>query len=158
MLSTTTEYALRALVHMAQLPPASSILGRNLAKQADIPADYLSKLLWTLRKAGFVEAFRGQGGGYRLSKPANRIPLVEIVELFEGIHSRPGCLLGERHECSDEQACTAHNAWKEVRQVYLHFLTQNTIADLLHNRSGKPPAAAADRRKRVRQPSGGRRP
>lgn len=130
MLTTTSEYALRALIHLARLPKEGSILGRDLAKQGRIPRDYLVKILVALRNVGMVEAVRGQGGGYRLVKPAKQIPLIDVVEAFEGIRSRPGCLLGENPECSDEHPCSAHAAWKQVLGVYMEFLTTKTIADI----------------------------
>lgn len=130
MLTATTEHVLRALVHMARLPVGTSILGRELAERAKIPANYLSKILLTLRKAGYAEATRGQGGGYRLAKPPEDIRLVDIVDLFEGISSRPGCLLGENHPCSDANPCSAHAGWREVRHAFLNYLESNTIADI----------------------------
>jgi Rrf2 family protein len=130
MLSVTTEHALRALVGLAQMPPEKPLLGRDLAARAGIPANYLAKILLTLRNGGMVETARGQGGGYRLAKRPDQIVLVDVVDLFEGIHGRPGCFLGESHDCSDREACSAHQAWNEVRQVYLKFLTTNTIADI----------------------------
>ncbi len=143
MLSATTQYALRALMHLAQIPPGTSLLGRDLATRAGIPANYLAKILLTLRNAGMVETARGQGGGYRLAKRPDRIVLVEVVDLLEGIRSRPGCFLGEGHDCCDREACSAHPAWKEVRQAYLKFLTTNTIADIGQSRVPATPGRAA---------------
>ncbi len=130
MLSATSEHALRALVQLARLPAGASALGRKLAESADIPPNYLSKILLTLRNAGIVETTRGHGGGYRLSKVPSDIRLIDVIELFEGIRSRPGCLLGEKHDCSDHTPCSAHARWKEVKQAYLSFLESNSIADI----------------------------
>ncbi len=138
MLSATTEHALRALVHLARLPAGTSILGRELAERASIPANYLAKILLVLRNAGIVETTRGQGGGYRLAKEPGQVFLIEVVDLFEGVRGRPGCFLGENHECSDRAACSAHAAWKKVRQAYLDFLTTNTIADIGESRCPAP--------------------
>lgn len=132
MFSATTEHALRALVHMARLPEGTSVLGRDLAERASIPANYLSKILLSLRNAGIVETTRGHGGGYRLSRLPNQIRLIEVVDLFEGIQGRPGCLLGEKHDCSDATPCSAHAKWKIVKATYLDFLETNTVADITH--------------------------
>ncbi len=130
MVSTTTEYALRALVRMTRLPGESWILGRDLAEKASVPANYLSKILLTLRNAEIVETTRGHGGGYRLAKPASEIALIDVASLFEGIGNRPGCILGEAHECGDEHGCSAHSRWKHVLTMYLDFLETTTIADV----------------------------
>jgi len=130
MLSTTVEHALRALAHMASLPAETDILGRDLASAAEIPPNYLSKILSDLRNAGLIDATRGNGGGYRLRKPAKDIRLIDIVELFDRTMAHPACLLGGRRECSNSHPCEAHAAWRKVREAYLEFLNDTTIESL----------------------------
>ena len=130
MLTTTSEHALRALTHLARLPEGSSMLGRDLAAQAGIPANYLSKILWTLGNAGIIDATRGNGGGYRLKRGASEIHLFEVVELFDRDRVRLACLLGSGKDCDCENPCTAHEAWSVVRTAYLDFLHTKTVADI----------------------------
>lgn len=130
MLSTTSEYALRSLTHLASQPKGTAILGRELAEQCDIPANYLSKILLSLRNAGILDAVRGSGGGYSLHRDPRRIRLIDIVELFEGTRARPECLLGISKKCSDASACSAHEAWREVRSAYVHLLETTTLANI----------------------------
>ncbi|MHB9078472.1 MAG: RrF2 family transcriptional regulator [Pirellulaceae bacterium] len=152
MFSATSEYALRALVQLAREPAGMSVLGQNLAERARIPANYLSKILWTLRNAGFLQTTRGHGGGYRLAKPADQITLIEVVRQFEEVSAEPGCLLGEPHECCDQTPCSAHSAWKEVKNAYVKFLCLTTLADL--DKPSKPSEKIAKSRKKpVKPPS-----
>jgi Rrf2 family protein len=130
MLTTTSEHALRALTHLARLPEGASILGRELAEQARIPANYLSKILWTLGTAGIIDATRGNRGGYRLKRGAADIHLFEVVELFDRDRVRLACFLGGGRNCDCENPCTAHEAWREVRTAYLDFLHTKTVADI----------------------------
>lgn len=130
MISTTSEYALRALSHLASQGHGNSVLGRDLARKADVPANYLSKILLTLRRAGLVSTVRGTGGGYRLRRAAHRIRLSDIVDLFDGSALREGCVLGRTRKCNDDQCCSAHRAWRDVRAAYNHFLTATTLADI----------------------------
>lgn len=136
MLSTTSGYALRALVELATLPPGASLLGRELARRSRIPANYLSKVLVALGRAGLITAVRGRGGGYRLCKRADRIRLIEVVCLFEKQKGKPTCLLG-RAECSDATACSAHQRWKVVRKHYEQFLKSTTLARVSGLYSGR---------------------
>lgn len=106
------------------------MLGRNLAGQAGIPSDYLYKILLNLKNAGILDASRGIGGGYRLKKRAEKIRLYDVVSIFEGITSDPSCLLNEKKRCSNEHPCSAHHAWGDVRQAYLQFLRNSTVADI----------------------------
>lgn len=153
MLSSTTQHALRALVQLARVPAGDSLLGHELAERASIPANFLAKIMLVLRNAGFIEATRGQGGGYCLRKDPAQIRLVDIVRLFDPAALEPGCVLGERHDCTDRQACAAHEAWKRIRQQYLDFLHTQTVGQLAQQHASraarsvvvKKPRAAAGR-------------
>lgn len=132
MFKTTSEYALRALVRLARLPEGQSFLGRDLAREAGIPANYLSKILLSLRNVGIIAATRGSGGGYRLARPADQILLVEVTELFEGPSRKGACLLSHDHVCSDENPCSGHAAWKQVQDARARFLEETSLAAISH--------------------------
>lgn len=136
MLSTTSAYALRALGRLAREPQGGSLLGRDLAREAHVPEQYLPKLMLMLRHAGLVGAARGTGGGYRLERAPKQIRLLEVVEVFDGPLGEPGCLLGVNPVCGETNACAAHAAWKRVRDEYMQFLAQTTIEDLAASASG----------------------
>jgi len=128
MLSVTSEYALRALAHLAR-QPSEAVLGRDLAQAVEIPANYLSKVLLTLRNAGLVDTTRGSGGGYRLRKPANEIHLIDVVELFEEIsRTKASCFLAHTRPCSEAAPCTAHAAWRGVQAAYMGFLVSTPVS------------------------------
>lgn len=129
MFSTTCEYALRALVGLARVPNGDALLGRDLALSAQIPANYLSKILLTLRNAGLLTTARGTGGGYRLRKSPETIRLLDIVELFDGARAKPACLLGGK-SCTDEDPCPAHESWRDIRAAYIEFLESTTLAGI----------------------------
>ncbi len=137
MLSTTAEHALRALTEMAALGETESILGKDLALRAGIPANYLSKVLWVLGNAGIIDATRGSGGGYRLRRKAAEIRLSEVVELFDRQKPERRCLLGGTKECSDEAPCGAHEEWRKVRATYADFLQRTTIAEITQRGGGQ---------------------
>ena len=131
MLSTTSEYALRALAHLAHQPQGTALLGRDLAQAVEIPANYLSKVLLTLRNAGLVDTTRGSGGGYRLRKRAEEIYLIDIVELFEEIsRARPSCFLRHTRPCSGSNPCSAHAAWSDLQAAYLGFLISTPLSTI----------------------------
>jgi Rrf2 family protein len=134
MLSITSQYALRALCHLAR-QPEGAVLGRDLAQSVNIPANYLAKILLSLRNAGLVDATRGAGGGYRLRRPAKDILLIDVVELFEEVsRTKPACFLGRTRPCSETTPCTAHSTWKGLQAAYLGFLISTPISQI----AGKP--------------------
>jgi Rrf2 family transcriptional regulator, iron-sulfur cluster assembly transcription factor len=130
MLSTTSEYALRALTVIAALPRGASILGRDLARHTGIPARYLSRILTICHNAGLVNTARGNNGGYWLARPADSIHIREVVALFDAAALKRGCLLWPGRECSESHPCTAHRDWRAVRDAYINFLEGVTLADI----------------------------
>ena len=84
-LSSSTRYSVAALCELASLFEGGQFLGvRAIAERRDIPARYLEQLLAQLKQAGLVESARGPAGGFRLSRPAGDIELLEIIEAVEG--------------------------------------------------------------------------
>ncbi len=157
--STTANHALRAAALLAARPAGEVMLGRDLAREVGLPADYLSKVLAQLARAGVLTASRGVRGGYRLARPAEEIRLVEIVEPFEGKRVRPGCLLRPDHPCRDDGACSAHGAWTLVKTAYTKFLETTTLADIREGPAARSRGRSAGevrrtgaRRRRVRRP------
>jgi Rrf2 family iron-sulfur cluster assembly transcriptional regulator len=125
---------LRALSHLAR-QPGEAVLGRDLAQTVAIPANYLAKVLLTLRNAGLVDTSRGSGGGYRLRRPADDIHLIDVVELFEEVsRTKPPCFLGRTRACSETKPCTAHSSWKGPQAAYLRFLVSTPLSAIAGSR------------------------
>lgn len=137
MLSQTAEYALRTVLFIAQQAPEHGpVAAETIADALGIPRNYLSKTLHRLAQAGVLASARGKGGGFTLAAPPERIPLVEVVGLFDQVQTARACLLG-RPVCSDRTACEAHAQWKDVSERVAAFFRDTTVGDLL----GRPPAA-----------------
>jgi Rrf2 family protein len=162
ILGTTATHALRALAHLAAEGREGATLGRDLAREIDVPPHYLSKILAALARTGLLTASRGTRGGYRLARPPGEIALIEIVEPFEGKRARPGCLLRPDQPCRDDGACSAHGAWSGVKAAYTAFLETTTLADIQGgDAGGEPPRSVrrgAARARRGRIQRGGQKP
>lgn len=83
-LTTRSEYALLALVHLARQSPDDYLPVQAIASSQGIPPKYLEQILLALKRGRFVQSQRGQRGGYRLAHPPGKISLAEIVRLFDG--------------------------------------------------------------------------
>jgi Rrf2 family protein len=151
MLSATSQYALRALAHLATLKENETVLGRDLAKMTGIPKNYLSKILVTLGGAGIIRASRGTGGGYRLARRPEEMSLAAAVALFDKGFLKPACLLGYNQVCSDENACPAHQAWRDTKTSILRFLESTTLAEIA-DRPGPAPVGRQPKKKRSAGP------
>lgn len=153
MLSQTGEYALRAVVHLAQQGRDGPLKIDEIATALDIPRNYLSKILHRLVGAGLLTSARGPTGGFRLAVAADELTLAEVVEAFDPVLADRRCLLG-KERCSDAHPCQAHVRWKVVASSVGGFFRDTTVADLL---DGGDVSVNAEARQRQELPHEDRR-
>lgn len=129
MLSQTAEYALRAVLYVAEHGDRL-VQVSEMAEALHIPRNYLSKIVHALAHARVLESTRGKAGGFRLAAAPNRLYVVQVVAPFDNVGQTRHCLLG-RPQCSDRTACAAHTRWKEVAERVAAFFRETTVAELM---------------------------
>ncbi len=82
-ISLRTEYALRAIFHLATRPPGELVKAAEIADRQSITRKLLELILADLKMGGFVSSRRGSDGGYCLAKPAVQITVGEVL-MFVG--------------------------------------------------------------------------
>lgn len=147
MLTRTSEYALRAMIHLAHREVDWPIPGREIAKATSIPPKYLSKILGDLVRVGVLESSPGKNGGFRMTRPPGSTPLLQVLTPFEQFSNRR-CPFGNQN-CSDADPCNAHDQWKKVIESQQQFLRKTSV-EAIAARMGLPashsPAKAARNR------------
>jgi Rrf2 family protein len=147
VLSHTAEYALRAVLYIAQHETATQLVRNDVAAEAlDVPRNYLSKILHALGRAGLLQSTRGPSGGFRLARSPEQISLLQVVQPFDDFSGPRSCILG-RPRCSDRYPCPAHTRWKGISEQVAGFFRQTTVGDLLREPGTLtlPPARLARR-------------
>ncbi len=136
MFSQTTEYALRAVVWLASQHDSPQTT-RQIAATTRVPAGYLSKVLQALGRADLVNSQRGLYGGFTLTRPPNRISVLEVVNAVDPIHRIEQCPLGLKSHTAG--LCPLHRRLDDaIAHIEKAFAT-STIADLLTGASGLHP-------------------
>ncbi len=128
MLSLTSHYALRAMVHLAKHSEEWPITGAVIAEEAGIPAKYLSKILGDLVRAGILESTRGKSGGFRMTLSPKKTMLVDVLAPFEQLDRRR-CPF-ENLACDSEDTCLAHDRWMKVVDARSRFLEHTSVYDV----------------------------
>ncbi len=128
--SATAEYALRAVIMIADHAGSDAVSGSEVAQALEAPPNYMSKIMHRLARAGILVSTRGKGGGFRLAHPASEISLIEVVSVFDTVNEGRTCLLG-RPECTDSNPCPLHTRWKPMAEAFATLIRQTTLADLL---------------------------
>ena len=133
MLSKKTKYGLKALAFIARQPKGDKVQIATISESENISHKFLESILLTLRKAGFLGARKGKGGGYYLLKEASEIKMTEVIRTLEGPIAMLPCVSLNFYEkcddCPDEQACAVHGLMIEVRDNTLRVLENKTLAD-----------------------------
>lgn len=85
MISVTSK-SRYAVVAMAELARSGDrpLPVKELAERRDIPDQFLEQLFSTLRRSGLLTSHRGSKGGYTLSRPADEITVLEVVQALDG--------------------------------------------------------------------------
>lgn len=75
-----------AVVAMAELARSGQrpVPIKELAERRGIPEQFLEQLFSTLRRSGLLTSHRGMKGGYTLSRPADEITVLEVVQALDG--------------------------------------------------------------------------
>lgn len=127
--SRSSEYAIRAFVHLAQVPDGKYAMVKQIAEVENIPSHFLAKILQQLARKGLLRSSKGPTGGFSLRVPSDEIRLLDIVEALDGLSEYERCASGLT-ECSDDMPCCMHDSWKALRSRIMDYLGRNTIADL----------------------------
>jgi Rrf2 family protein len=105
---------------------------KDIASRQDISEKYLSQIIIPLKNGGLVTTYRGAHGGYVLSKPAEEISLLEIVELLEGDLSLVDCVTSP-NVCNRITECPTRNIWSKMSSLLKDYLKGVTLASLVTN-------------------------
>jgi Rrf2 family protein len=115
MFSQTAEYALRAVVWLANHTEAP-LTTSQIASATQVPPDYLSKVLLALGRNGLVSARRGKNGGFTLSKPSDEITILDVINAVDPVQRIRTCPL--RLTGHGAQLCPLHRRLDDgLRQI-----------------------------------------
>ncbi|MCU4651980.1 Rrf2 family transcriptional regulator [Roseibacterium sp. SDUM158016] len=133
-LSTKGRYAMVAMADLAMLPEGSLSSLSDVSRRQSISLPYLEQLFVKLRRAGLVESVRGPGGGYRLTRPASDIRVVEVFaavdETVDAMHTGAGATGG----LSGSRAQSMTNRlWESLSAHVYVFLHQTRLSDVVKN-------------------------
>ena len=127
MLSQTVEYALRAVVFLAD--KAESQKTGQIAAATKVPTAYLSKVLQGLCRAGIVRSQRGIGGGMSLTRPAQTLTILDVVNAVEPIGRIDTCPLGLK--AHGVHLCALHRRLDDAVAMVEEAFRQTTVAEVL---------------------------
>ena len=133
MLSKKTQYALKALIYLAEKKTTGPVLISEISKKKKIPLKFLESILLELKKSEILESKKGKGGGYFFAQDPKKVPIAKVMRLIDGpIALLPCVSLNFFEKCKncDEKKCGLSNVMISVRDASLKILEKKTIADI----------------------------
>ncbi len=128
MISQTADYALRAVIYLAEVGEAQTI--QQIANVTKVPAGYLSKVMQQLVRAGIVGSQRGLGGGFHLKIPAVDLSVYTVITAVDPLPRITSCPLSlEAHR---EHLCEMHRKLDEAMAYVEKQFRETTIAQVLN--------------------------
>lgn len=131
MFSRSTEYAMRAIIYLAQKSSVDHKIGMaELAKAIDSPRSFTAKILQKLTKDNvLISSVTGPSGGFYLTVAAKKKSFLYVLEILGEDVLISGCILGLR-DCSETSPCPMHEQYKRIRPQIQHMLSHKTIGEL----------------------------
>ena len=130
-LTTRSEYALLALIHLARQPDDRYVTVQTIAEAQGIPPKFLAQLLLALKHAHYVKSSKGQHGGYQLGMPAEKITLAEVVRFFDGALAPTESASRYFYESTPvEREKKLLRVFKDIREFVSTKLEKTTLADV----------------------------
>jgi Rrf2 family protein len=128
MISQSAEYALRAIVCLAEDPDCRMSTIR-IAEATKVPPGYLSKVLQSLGRRGLVASVPGRIGGFRLSRSPDSITVLDVVNAVDPVQRIATCPLGLREHGTS--LCPLHRRLDEAAENVERAFAATTIAELV---------------------------
>lgn len=132
MLTKKTEYAIRAMWEIAQHRGDTLTTANVIAKLQKMPTKYLPQIVSELSRAALVVTSRGFGGGLRLTRPANQITILDIIEATQGrmtVYECQACI----YECKHLPNCQLQKVYDKAQKAIEDTFRGVSLADIKFN-------------------------
>jgi Rrf2 family iron-sulfur cluster assembly transcriptional regulator len=136
-LGTKSRYAVAAMVDMASCKSESPIALSDLAVRQSLPLSYLEQLFSKLRKASLVKSFRGNNGGYTLSRDPSDIYIIDIIYAVDEKMKSTACSVDDKYGCRGGYGkCQTHFLWDSLDKKISDYLSRTSLYDVIYGDLG----------------------
>ncbi len=132
--SAQEEYGLRCLLRISKSKSPNGLTIPEISQMEGLSEANTGKLLRALRLGGFIESTRGQTGGYKLAKPADKIFIGEVLASLGGrLFEDDFCAdhSGSELICTHSIDCSIRSLWRTIQTLIDGVLGKMTLKDLI---------------------------
>src|SRR5574342_263984 len=124
------DYAVRAVLHLAQIKNGDRAATSIVAKEQHIPPSFLAKIISQLSIAGLLHTSRGARGGVTLAREPKDITLLEVVEAIDGPIQLNECI-GPDGNCTFDDDCPIKPVWCDAQEELVNRLKGTNFGDMI---------------------------
>ena len=133
------DYALRAMLYLAQQEPTQRAATSQIAEIQHIPPSFLAKIISQLSIAGLIHTSRGARGGVTLAREPGEINLLEVVEAIDGPILLNECT-ADNSTCTFGENCPIHDLWCSAQDELVNRLRNTSFAQFVTTSPALQPA------------------
>lgn len=130
-LTTKGRYAVTAMLDLSLNYGMGSITLADISDRQGISLSYLEQLFARLRKQGLVSSSRGPGGGYRLSREADEITVLDVISAVDEKVDSTACQ--GKANCHGDEQCLSHELWTSLSEQIQLYLSEITLGQVVRN-------------------------
>lgn len=131
-ISRASDYAIRGLIYMAKKPEGAVCYVKDIAKNTNSPASFMSKIFQSLAKSGLVQSYIGTKGGFTFNISPDNITIKMVVEVIDGPIVLNRCAVN-KSLCQNVGNCDVHFMWAGIQKMLTKALSSYSIADFVNN-------------------------
>ena len=120
------DYAVRAVLYLAQLGTDQRAATSQIADEQQIPPSFLAKIVSQLSVAGLLQTSRGARGGVSLARAPQEISLLEVVEAIDGPIMLNECVANSG-VCTFGDSCAMRPVWCDAQAELVERLRTTTF-------------------------------
>jgi len=128
-LTTKGRYAVTAMLDLSLNYGKGAITLADISDRQGISLSYLEQLFSKLRKHDLVSSTRGPGGGYRLSREAEKISVLDVILAVDEKVDSTAC--GGKGNCHNDEKCLSHELWTSLSLQIQDYLAGITLGQVV---------------------------
>lgn len=125
-----TDYAVRIMYELAQIPVGATLSVRDLCEAADVPENFGASIITMLCAASLVRCDGHNKHLIALALPPEQITMAQIIRACEPEFSLSQCTR-EPEECGRSPYCGAHRMWLELDALVWQRLEAISLATVV---------------------------
>jgi len=120
------------MIEIALDEKGNGVFQKDISEKQKISNKYLDNIITSLKTAGLIVNKRGRKSGYRLSRNASEISLLDIYKAFEPAISIVDCIADD-YDCGLLNTCSVREFWLGLNNHIISYFESFTLKDLVIN-------------------------